>query len=308
MSIMKTDLTGKTVIHRKFGDGVVIAHDKDESQATDIIRVDFSGSKKSFKYPEAFQGFLQVKDDDIKKMIGDDLEILKQSAERKKEKEESPRMMTIDAKNDTKKPVVHRPERKQYNIDKKYPRKNIALKCNYNDGGRNNSRIGYCGVCSDPVIRHNIVDKKRSWCSNPDCSCKQYIDRKISRRELDSQCENGGWGCYESQMLREWRAWAGQSISRGTVTENMRFQSVRRNSLAILTTRKPKSKEADRFIFAVFLVDDFWEGDEKEEGCVSSNSIYRLAFSEKECRELLFWNYYSNKTRTEKPLWGVGTS
>ena len=214
--------------------------------------------------------------------------------------------MTIDAKNDTKKPVVHRPERKQYNIDKKYPRKNIALKCNYNDGGRNNSRIGYCGVCSDPVIRHNIVDKKRSWCSNPDCSCKQYIDRKISRRELDSQCENGGWVCYESQMLREWRAWAGQSISRGTVTENMRFQSVRRNSLAILTTRKPKSKEADRFIFAVFLVDDFWEGDEKEEGCVSSNSIYRLAFSEKECRELLFWNYYSNKTRTEKPLWGSG--
>ena len=67
MGIMPTDLTGKTVVHGKFGVGVVISHDKIESKPTDIIQVDFSGTKRKFKYPEAFQGYLQVKDAYLKK-------------------------------------------------------------------------------------------------------------------------------------------------------------------------------------------------------------------------------------------------
>ena len=40
------------------------------------------------------------------------------------------------------------------------------------------------------------------------------------------------------------------------------------NSLAILTTRLPGFPEKDRIIFALFIVDDFYEGDENTTGYV----------------------------------------
>ena len=65
------------------------------------------------------------------------------------------------------------------------------------------------GICSDAVIRNNIETEKRTWCSSKDCVCRQYFDGQITRRDLESIYENIGFVCYESQMLKNWKASAG---------------------------------------------------------------------------------------------------
>ena len=123
---------------------------------------------------------------------------------------------------------------------------------------------------------------------------------------MDSWCEDDGFVCYESQMLREWAAYAGavqQGPRRG---EPLKMKKIQRNSLCILTTRFPETQEEDRLIFGVFLVDELEEGDELSEGFVKTNSKFKIELTPKEAKVMNFWNYYANGENPEKPRWGQG--
>ena len=76
---------------------------------------------------------------------------------------------------------------------------------------------------------------------------------------------------------------------------------MQRNSLCVLTTRNPGSCESDRYIFGVFLVDETYEGDGKDEGYVTTNSKYKIKLSPKEAESMLFWNYHSNSNNPKVP-------
>lgn len=73
-----------------------------------------------------------------------------------------------------------------------------------------------------------------------------------------------------------------------------------------MITRLPNSTEKDRIIFALFLIDTVYEGDEITSGYVSAQSKYRLSFSIEEARNLLYWKYHANKNNPSKPSWGTG--
>src|SRR5690606_23392894 len=92
---------------------------------------------------------------------------------------------------------------------KKVARSNIAFKCNFCDGGRTDSRVGFHGVCSDSTIANNIEVEHRTWCSSRDSYCLKYLNGEISREELERPFLDGDSVCYESQMLRDWTAFAG---------------------------------------------------------------------------------------------------
>ena len=47
------DLSGQTVIHKRYGTGVISRH----NEAT--VTVDFQGEEKRFVYPQAFNGYLR---------------------------------------------------------------------------------------------------------------------------------------------------------------------------------------------------------------------------------------------------------
>ena len=49
------------------------------------------------------------------------------------------------------------------------------------------------------------------------------------------------------------------------------------------------------FIFGVFLVDEAYEGDNREEGYVTTTSKYKISLSLDEAKQMLFWNYYHNE-------------
>lgn len=184
--------------------------------------------------------------------------------------------------------------------NKKVARSNIAFKCNYCDGGKSVSRIGFHGVCSDVILRYNIESDQHVWCTDRDCPCRNYLDGHISRAELENMME-GGAGldsvCYESHMLRDWMASAGVVQNGPDRGKPRRLMKVQKNSLAVLTTRDPNSPEDTRYIFAVFLVDDSYEGDHKDAGYVTTFSSWKIELSPQEARKMKFWTYYANSNR-----------
>ena len=190
----------------------------------------------------------------------------------------------------------------------KGPRNNIAFKCNFCNGGASDNNIGYHGVCNDDIIHNNIEIEKRVWCSSEDCDCRRYLDGEITRTELDSICEDyySGSVCYESQMLRDWKVFAGIVQSGKNKGRPMKLNKLKANSLVVLTTRKPNTSEEERFVIAVFLVDETCGGDLGEEGYITTSSNFRIKLSPKEAHKMLFWNYLFNENRPDLIRWGFG--
>lgn len=280
---LKMDLTGKTITHKSWGKGIIKGIDQDH-----VIGA-FEIGEKKLQFPDAFSSFLSIEDANANEYI-QNLIVEKQ----KIESEEKYAYLEQMEKTNISKPAS------------KHKRANIAFKCNYCDGGKSAVQIGFDGVCSDDMIYNNIKIQNRTWCNSDDCACLHYLNNEISRKELNENCMNGGFVCYESQMLRDWKAFAGIVQNGARKGERMKLHQVQRNSLCVLTTRTPKMAEKERFIFAVFWVDDTYEGDGKEEGYVSTKSKYKIKLSPKEACSLRFWNYQANENKADSPAWSSG--
>ncbi len=282
------NLVGLVVKHKIFGIGKVIAMGGDQ------ITVAFSDADKRFIYPDAFESFLSISDEKLLAQLQEAIKKSKALPIKPQAKRAS--LGAVSASADSrvsKRGTVKKPLQ-------------IAFKCNYCDGGATKDSFGYNGVCSDAIIENNITVQKRVWCSEQDCACSRYLQGEISRSELDSYMEDEGSVCYESHMLRDWTAYAGVTHNGDKKGTPRRQRGVGANSLAILTTRLPETPESDRVIFAVFLVDESYEGDDTQPGLVSTGSKHRLALSPGEAKKMRFWNYYANRSSPKEPRWGTG--
>lgn len=279
------NIVGHKVTHKSLGNGTVV------NQTDEYICVLFSGGEKKFQYPDIFEYFLTLEDQVLQEKIIEEINRLKQEkAAHMKEKILPVKAQTTSTKR--KKARELRP--------------NIAFKCNYCDGGKSPFSIGFNGVCSDSVIRYNICTEHRTWCSSKDSPCSEYLYGKRTRAELDAEVKNGGFVCYESQMLRDWQAMAGIVQHGERKGQPMRLRHVQPNSLCILTTREPGATEAERMIFAVFLIGKTYDGDDYDEGFVSAQSKFKLALSPNEARKMQFWRYHANENKSEKESWSSG--
>jgi hypothetical protein len=185
------------------------------------------------------------------------------------------------------------------------PRKNIAFKCNYCDGGIEQNKIGFLGICSKDLIRNNIEIENKRWCSAERCLCKNYLDGKIKYQDIVDEIKvNQGAICYESHLLLDWYMEAGWTIKEG---RPMTMAHIQTNSLGIFTTRRPQDDESKRFIFAVFLIERQEEGDGvATAGSVNADPKYKLQLTEQQAEKILFWNYHANKNAPKKIYWGTG--
>ena len=53
----------------------------------------------------------------------------------------------------------------------------------------------------------------------------------------------------------------------------------------------------------LFSVCSLWmnyEGDNRDEGYVTTSSKYKISLTQKEAKKILFWNYYHNENSPEK--------
>lgn len=287
---MKNNIINQKVLHKIYGKGVI------RDIADNLIKVSFKNGVKNFVFPDSFELYLKAEDENFQNYANS---LIKERKLQKEKERIAKQNILTNIKSNEKAKIKNR---KRKNI----PRENIVFKCNFCDGGKSKEDIGYTSVCSDEVIHNNIIIENKTWCSSEECPCFQYYNDEITREELDSYCEVYGSVCYESQMLREWKAFAG-FIQRGKRKgEPMRLNKVQHNSLCVLTTRNPNMHESDRYIFAVFLVDETFVGDKQEEGYVATRSKYKIKLSPKQARSMLFWKYYKNGKKPEKPVWSSG--
>lgn len=302
------NLIGEKVTSARYGIGTIISID------SGYMTVQFAEKTSKFKYPDAFQKHIFLENETLQSEMNNIATVAveeKAAAEEKakaqmvKEVIQSVEAAKAPAKKETSRAAAGttRPAPVKR---KMYASKNIAFKCTYNDGGVEENGIGFTNVCSDALIRKH-AKKEGIWCSNEGCPCKDYYDGKISRRQLEAIQKDGGWACYESVMLIDWIAEAGtHRPSKYSEGIPLSIKNAYKNSLAVLTTRVPGTKEKDRFIFAVFIIDDFFEGDEDKTGNVQAHPRYRMQFTLEEGKKLPFWKYHANKNQPPKPLWGTG--
>lgn len=280
---MLENMDGREVFHTKFGTGKII------SNRAGIISVQFEKRPIRFVYPEVFVQFLSTDDAELNEQVQSDI------------KRRQGRRIAHTA--DTGANASQKGSRR----DEKDKKTSVAFKCNYCDGGAEQGGIGFGGVCCGDTIHYNIGTVHRVWCSDVDCPCKQYLDGKINRVELCDSFDNGALVCYESTMLKDWKASAGRVQNGINRDKPMRIVNARVNSLAVLTTRKPHEPDTKRFIFAVFLVGEAFVGDKtEEEGYVKANSKWKIELSPQEASKILFWNYYVNENQPERIALGSG--
>ena len=278
-------IIGKEVLHKTLGVGTVI------NQEGKTLTVHFESKEAKFIYPDVFKQHLAFLDPDSAAQMEGELSV----AEKEKRAAYTAKIAA---------PVELPVEkiRKYKRVDKP----NIAFKCNYCDGGIKENGIGFYGVCSDAAIYNNIEVEHKTWCCSEECPCMQFMNGQISRIELEDILANGGLVCYESQMLREWKAMAGIVQNGDRKGQPMHLSGVQTNSLCILTTREPYATEEDRFIFAVFLVDQTYDGDDLDEGFVSTQSKYKIKLTTEQAHQMPFWRYHANEKQPEVAVWSSG--
>jgi len=282
-------MIGQKVHHKSFGNGIITECNNS------LLSVSFAEGEKRFIYPDAFESFLVAEDSELQQRI---------LVELKEKRELVPKEAIVSPV-----PSIMPSKKSSRHKQKKIDRMNIAFKCNYCNGGQTADCIGFKGICSDQLINYNINTAQHVWCSSPDSFCRQYLNGEISRSELEEimgDTTHPGFVCYESRMLRDWKASAGIVQTGEKRGKPMRLLQVQPNSLAILTTRRPFSSDDTRFIFAVFLVDESYAGDAREEGYVSTRSQWKISLTPQQANKMLFWKYYRNKNAPKKMVFGSG--
>lgn len=171
---------------------------------------------------------------------------------------------------------------------------NLAFKINYCNGREDAldvKHVGFRGVCTPGVIEENITSLKRDWCSQPECSCRQFLDGKIKYPELQSRWDQDPI-CMESYLLIDWVAYAGSDRKNGRTARKILYGEP--GKLAVLTTQFP-SDPKNRKVFAVFIIDEIFSGDDDNCGWVGAHPDYRLELLSDEAIKINFNDYYKNE-------------
>ena len=302
MKILNQTVIHKTLVKPK-GEGVIIGQDENN------IIVKFEKEETTFPFPLSFEKFLKFKDQKLQSEVEAYISEYKELEAKKKAEEREAKLRAIEEANKAEEERTAAEKRKSNPTayDRHADENNLAFKCNFCNGGCSAECLGYKGVCSDEQIRYNIEKKNRAWCSNNDSPCKKYLDGIITRAELDALNENGTFVCYESRMLLDWKAEAGDDLDENGVHKARRITNASKDSLAVLTTELPSMPSGkDRVIFGVFITGVVDEGDDIKAGYVKAKGDYHIELTPEEAKKMKFWHYYQNPNSPKKIQWGTG--
>ena len=287
----------KKVIHKTFGEGVIVKFENN------IVTVQFESKTTDFRYPDIFAKFLKFADEESQsevKALADEAVAKKEAEERAKataKAEEIRRHYARMVAEENKERKISAAELK----NKEHG--NLAFKANFCDGGCSESCVGFKGVCSPEQIKYNIEKERRAWCSNASSPCGRYYRGEITYDELLA-IHKESFVCYESRMLTEWRADAGENLDDNGVHKARRITNAKQNGLAVLTTVMPDT--SDRVIFGVFISGVIDDGDDLSAGYVKADPKYTIELTSDEASQLKFWDYYKNAGNPDSTQWGTG--
>ena len=283
------EFVGELVEHKVFGSGTIV-----EFNDTFIVVKFENNSLKDFVYPNAFDSYLKLNNQELSKQVDEKLIVFRQKEAEKNAKEHEQkieayriRLLKSEIENSKKSGI-------------KKTDSNIAFKCYYCDGGKNNNSIGFKSVCSDEMIKYNINVAKNKVCSSKKCNCYQYLSGNISRAELDARYNESNNFCYENKLLNQWQSYPDISFIDDKSTKVKNLKNVNNGSLVLLSTVLPNEKEKDRIIFGVYLLKEDYAIDYNTEGFLGADEKYRVELSLEESKNIKFWDYYFNPKSPEK--------
>lgn len=274
-------IIGEKVVHGAWGLGTIV------SQNESVIDIIFDIGIKKMQFPTAFEKFLRFEDDNIQNEV-------KLLLSDNKVKEEHQKIM-LTQKVDTL--LIRRA------INKEKIKGNIAIKSTFCDGGQDKNNIGFRGVCSQTNIVENI-EANRVWCNRS--LCADYYNGKLSYLDLLDSFKVEGFVCYESIMLSSLSVGAGYNHTGVKAGTPRYFREVRNNGLLIFTTRLPKAPENERIIYAIAVIDNYFEGDNSTEGRISGSKYYTISLSLDKAKKVKFWDFYYNPSNPENIQFGTG--
>ena len=282
------NLVGKQVKHMKFGKGSII-----EQQLNKVV-VQFNemDAQKAFQYPQGFEIFLKLQDNNLKEEMLDVVE--KKKAEMEQEKIESDRQRA--------ELYPHLQEKKAPKKKENSKKSNIAIRYNHCNGGSDEGAIGYRGVCSKEMIQYNIEKRRHIACKSEESPCRQYYEGTLSREALEA----AEFCCHEFKMLKDWRIYPGVVQTGAKKGQPMAFKGISSHMLALLTTRLQNEKEEQRAIFAVFMVKGRSTGNEENVDYIEADPHYRIELSLEEAKQVRFWDFYFNENKPEIVRMGSG--
>ena len=280
------NFSGKKIISKKYGIGYV----KGEPEGNKI-KVEFEDGREAvFSTDQSFAlGVVCFENEELN-------EYVKGLSENRKEAEAEEIKKVVSQVENT---IEVRPSSGRTGYQNKRGG-NIAVKCTYCDGGKDAVNVGFKGICSAGTMRYNT--ENRVWCQNPGCPCKQYMEGKISRKELEAT----DIICYESQMLNKWRISAGRFHSGDAKGEAKTIKSAGSHGLVILTTLEPNGRQEERYIFGAFIYNKISEGDKDAVGYAEADLNYTIALTPDEAESFSYWEFCENKTDNpeRKRFWG----
>lgn len=284
------EFVGELVEHKAFGTGKIV-----EFNDTFVVVEFEDNSRKDFVYPDAFDSYLKLKNEELFKQVEEKLVVYRQKEAERKEREMEEKIEAFKLR-----ALKSEIENSRKNSIKKTD-SNIVFKCFYCNGRNDNTSIGYKYVCSDEMIKHNIEVAKNKVCSSPTCNCSQYLAGNISRTELEDRYNNESNNfCYENKLLSQWQAFPDVSFAEGKGKKVKSLKNVNQGSLVLLSTILPNEKERDRIIFGVYLLQEEYELDYNTKGYLGADEKYKIELSIEEAKKIKFWDYYFNPKNPEK--------
>jgi len=173
----------------------------------------------------------------------------------------------------------------------------IAFKMNYCNGGKDSEHVGFNGTCEGEVIDYNAEIKNIPSCRVHKEICMQYDLAKIFGDEIAmAKWKDEKFFCNESVVLRDWFVTAGKNFD----NTPRKIRHAKENHLCILTTRRPNMPESDRIIFACFIIEKIFRGDDTESAFIFADKFYRLEFKPRELHLLRFWQIFKNQDGFDK--------
>lgn len=278
-------MLNKRVISKTYGEGRIIKFEDN------IVTVEFPEKTTTFRYPDTFAKYLIFADEETQsevKILADESVAKKEAEKRAKEAAKAEEIRRHFARMMVEENKKHKLSAAEL---KNKEHGNLAFKANFCDGSASSSCIGFKGVCSPEQIKYNIEKVKRAWCSSEGSPCGRYYREMITYEEL-LDIHKESFVCYESRMLTEWRADAGEDLTSSGTGKARRIANAATNSLAVLTTELPKS--SDRIIFGVFITGIVDEGDDISAGYVKADPNFSIELTLEEAKKMNFWNYYKN--------------
>ncbi len=297
------NLLNKTIIIKPLVGQVIEA--KIINQDGDKFYID--RDKKTYTYPDSFKKFIKFKDEKLQNEVEAEIAARVEADDKAQAERYEKVLRDVAEARRIEQEKAESARRKKGAPTVRYANENnIAFKCNFCNGGCGTDCIGYMGACSDDIIKYNIEKKNRAWCSKEISPCRQYLEGKITRAELDAINASDGFVCYESKMLTDWVAEAGDDVDEHGNMRARRITNASRESLAVLTTEMPSLVGGkNRVIFGVFITDTVDEGDELKAGYVKAKPGYTIELTPEEAKKMKFWHYYKNPN-SERIQWSTG--